>query len=178
MFTERTKIDNISLIYGTENNHPKTAAGVVVNCSGRRRRPVDGWAVLKKQKKNPKILAPGDAVLFPPRPFSLPTVHVARSTSRATPDATEPHDRRSRPDSVVSPRFSPVPPFPVGDARHGGGVLAKITFRARPAVQAGPHARRRQIAVVPDANARTGPPRRPRGLSRHKSFRVPSRTCA
>lgn len=30
MFTERTKIDNISLIYGTENNRPKTVAAVVV----------------------------------------------------------------------------------------------------------------------------------------------------
>lgn len=46
MFTERTKIDNISLIYGTENNRPKTVDGVVVHNG--RRRPVDGWAVLKK----------------------------------------------------------------------------------------------------------------------------------
>lgn len=40
MFTERTKIDNISLIYGTDNNHPETPP------TG-----IGDWMVFKLKKK-------------------------------------------------------------------------------------------------------------------------------
>lgn len=170
MFTERTKIDNISLIYGTENNRPKTVAGArrrLQQSVTTARRRLGGFKKSVKKKKKSNKTSALSAVPLSRSSVSSPDgsrreIHVARDFPGRD---RGPEDRRPRrPGRADSSPFlsslSPPPTLGTPPSPSVARDTAAARSRKLPSARAsakgggGPHARRRQIAVAPDANAR------------------------